>query len=137
MSRSFVCRVKTAVIVYRSPWWPGRTTTIVADAANNSRCFSGSSFRDNSDYDDPDQFRGPGGLTGRQLFEKVQESVKMDAKYYYADDNTTEDAAMNPSKMSVKELRKVLDIHCVDHSDCLEKSELIQRVEKLQRKYNF
>ena len=65
-----------------------------------------SSTNHNNDSDDPDVFRGPGGMTGRELFEKVQETVRLDKKYGIknhpppSDDKRTKDSASNKSNQS-------------------------------------
>ena len=99
------------------------------------------------DKEDPDNFRGPGGLTARELFQKVQESAGRDAQYaeHVVKDTSRKfnaaSAAEHPEKnqrtqndlhdCSVKELRSILDTHSVDHSDCFEKSELVRRVRSI------
>ena len=103
-----------------------------------SRC-SSSSSRDGSG-EDPDEYRGPGGLTATEIFKKVQESAGRDKAYsesimddlqreFHAAEETKEREEMrnSPDNMSVRELREALDAHSVDHSDCFEKSDLIQR----------
>mmetsp|Transcript_6563 Transcript_6563/g.8871 ORF Transcript_6563/g.8871 Transcript_6563/m.8871 type:complete len:143 (-) Transcript_6563:213-641(-) len=103
--------------------------------------------------EDPDKYRGPGGLTARQIFQAVQESNKRDAdaaadlfasaealsgqkksensaagtknfhKMNTFDDNRLE-------KMSAKDLCALLKEHSIDYHDCLEKRDLISRVKE-------
>lgn len=94
-----------------------------------------------------DEYRGPGGLTASELFKKVQESAGRDREYAETimeelhteweatekDTSGTEKHIIeeNPSDMSVRELRDVLDANSVDHSDYFEKADLIQLVRDL------
>lgn len=96
------------------------------------------SFGSNSSSsEDPDEFRGPGGLTARQIFQKVQDSADQDAKYAknIIDELEEEYSARvkrpNPTDMSVKELKQVLEDNSVDHNDYFEKSDLVQLVKDI------
>ena len=103
-----------------------------------------------SNGDDPDSFKGPGGLSARQIFEAVQHSVEKDT-YQYGDEygesinpspphnqyqrkETQQDAfvkkpvGIEPETMNVKELRELLTKHSIDYSDCFEKNDLVERV---------
>ena len=97
--------------------------------------------------EDPDEYRGPGGLTATEIFKKVQESAGKDKEYsesildsLHKELDAAEEARKrneirkSPSNMSVKELREILDTHSVDHSDCFEKSDLIQRARDVMDK---
>ena len=99
------------------------------------------SFGSNSSSsEDPDEFRGPGGLTARQIFQKVQDSADQDAKYAknIIDELEEEYSARvkrpNPTDMSVKELKQVLEDNSVDHNDYFEKSDLVQLVKDITDK---
>ena len=99
------------------------------------------SFGSNSSSsEDPDEFRGPGGLTARQIFQKVQDSADQDAKYAkniideLEEEYSARIAKQNPMDMSVKELKEVLEDNSVDHSDYFEKSDLVQLVKDITDK---
>jgi len=71
------------------------------------------SFGSNSSSsEDPDEFRGPGGLTARQIFQKVQNSADRDAKYAkkmideLEEEHSARIARQNPMDMSVTELKQ-------------------------------
>mmetsp|Transcript_37039 Transcript_37039/g.80628 ORF Transcript_37039/g.80628 Transcript_37039/m.80628 type:complete len:141 (-) Transcript_37039:201-623(-) len=122
------CAIAVQPKLFRSP-------TPLRNKKEGPRCFSvGGS------WEDPDEYRGPGGLTATEIFKKVQESAGKDKEYsesildnLHKEFDAAEEARKrneirkSPSNMSVKELREVLDTHSVDHSDCFEKSDLIQR----------
>ena len=101
------------------------------------------SFGSNSSSsEDPDEFRGPGGLTARQIFQKVQDSADRDAKYAKNMIDELEEEyeysarikRQNPMDMSVKELKQVLEANSVDHSDYFDKSDLVQLVKDITDK---
>jgi len=97
-----------------------------------------------SEGEDPDKFKGPGGLSGRQIFQAVQESVEKDSHQYgedYAepinrhqsegaqqDGFVQKPVKIEPEKMSIKDLRELLMKHSIDYSDCFEKHDLVERV---------
>ena len=100
------------------------------------------SFGSSSSSEDPDEFRGPGGLTARQIFQKVQDSADRDALYakkmvdeleeeysaFAAANNDVETMQQDPMDMSVRQLKQVLEANSIDHSDYYEKSDLVQLV---------
>ena len=105
----------------------------------SSSCREVRSFGSNSSSsEDPDEFRGPGGLTARQIFQKVQDSADRDAKYAknmideLKEEYSVRTKRKNPMDMSVKELKQVLEDHSVDHSDYFEKSDLVQLVKDIK-----
>ena len=89
--------------------------------------------------DDPDSFRGPGGLTGRELFELTQRAAARDAEHYGAAARgaaaaRARAAAATPwqggdhaASLSVRELQERLDLLDVKYDDCVEKRELVER----------
>ena len=88
------------------------------------------------------EYRGPGGLTASEIFEKVQDSANRDAQFAkkIAENLQTEsveeqdDATQkNPKDMSVKELIEVPDRHSVDRDGCFEKEDLVKRVQTIAK----
>mmetsp|Transcript_13688 Transcript_13688/g.19161 ORF Transcript_13688/g.19161 Transcript_13688/m.19161 type:complete len:149 (-) Transcript_13688:679-1125(-) len=100
---------------------------------------------------DPDEFRGPGGLTARQIFQAVQESKERDAAtaadfFVAAATASKESNYKDPTveskdfiltndmkeillqKMSTGELCSLLQKHSIHYNDCLEKKDLVARV---------
>lgn len=108
------------------------------------------SFGSGSSSEDPDEFRGPGGLTARQIFQKVQDSADRDALYAKkmvdeleeeysasaATSNDVETTQRDPMDMSVRQLKQVLDAKAIDHSDYYEKSDLVQLVRDIMNSSN-
>ena len=95
-----------------------------------------------SGSDDPDVFRGPGGLTGRELFELTQRAAARDAQHYGTTGAGAGDAATararaaaatpwqggdHAASLSVRELQERLDLLDVKYDDCVEKAELVER----------
>ena len=128
----------------------GRREIACSSVWRTCACPLGSSCRkvrrsfgsNSSSSEDPDEFRGPGGLTARQIFQKVQDSADQDAKYAKNIIDELEEeyeysariAKQNPMDMSVKELKQVLEDNSVDHSDYFEKSDLVQLVKDITDK---
>ena len=75
--------------------------------------------------DDPDTFKGPGGLTGRQIFAAVQDSVRRDQQARGATPPSSHDISnrskSNVKYLSVRELKERLSALEVAHADCLDK----------------
>jgi hypothetical protein len=82
--------------------------------------------------EDPDLYKGPGGLTARQIFQAVRDGGKAKAAPTQAKSSSTDTQPFDT--MSSKELRQVLKEHNVDFRDCFEKCELIKRAEKTVRR---
>ena len=87
---------------------------------------------------DPDAFFGPGGLSARQIFDKVQQSRAKEAnaarEQQQAEAQQRQKASgrvlksdADLSAASSKELREALVAHGVDVSDCFERSDLLSR----------
>lgn len=126
----------------------------------------------NGDDDELKSYRGPGGLSGEQLFDAVRKSVEMDAKFDKAakeaaanggyrdppEESTTKSKAstasskqnresfpksqrdplqdvplptdMEISLWKVRELRALLHSKGIPYEDCLEKHDLIRRIQE-------
>ena len=84
---------------------------------------------------DPDAYFGPGGLSARQIFEKVQQGRAKEAtraRQEQASDSAqpANAAALSEAdleKASSKELRSMLDGKAVDCSDCFERADLLAK----------
>lgn len=75
--------------------------------------------------DDPDIYRGPGGLTARQIFEKIQQGKEKDN--LKTPENNPGDDIPNVNDLSIRELQEALQQKGIDYSDCIEKVELVER----------
>ena len=73
-----------------------------------------------------DSYFGPGGLSARQIFEKVNESRAKEAAHAAASDKSNDDEEEIQSASS-KTLRDSLIARNVDVSDCFERSCLVTR----------
>lgn len=130
-------------------------------------CFR--TFGTSKEEEDPDHFVGPGGLTARQIYQAVQDSLQRDEAAYdrmqprtaaaarenkqsdvkqkkeMPNDSASSDShasgqrkekpisasslSKEPQNMNVKELKNLLSEHYIDYQDCLEKQELVDRVQ--------
>ena len=109
--------------------------------------------------DDPDQYKGPGGLTAREIFQRVQAAETADRQFYkekFQDQSAASlhekqrprpteaervkrGASANPASqgqyLSVKELKERLTELGVPHHDCLDKEALVERYSEAAIKY--
>jgi len=87
-----------------------------------------------------DTYKGPGGLTARQIFQRVQQGQHEGDVYWQEEqgasplpgDNADESEQV-PEDMSIKELQACFQASDIDYSDCIEKVDLIQRYKEMQR----
>ena len=86
--------------------------------------------------EDPDSYYGPGGLSARQIFEKVNESrakeaaaarIRVARQKKQQTPPPTRLSEQDLANASSKELRQMLVARSVDVSDCFERADLVAR----------
>ena len=136
--------------------WEWRALSIQARPRTEIIAF----FSSSSHSDDPDIFRGPGGLTGRQIFEAVQRSVHRDEEFKRNDNDsnsgfsrhnrsnnrTTSRRGENTSVagpneeililMSVRDLKDIAAENSIEITDCYDKEALVSRIVSFFRSHS-
>ena len=140
--------------------WKWRALSIQARPRTEIIAF----FSSSSHSDDPDIFRGPGGLTGRQIFEAVQRSVHRDEAFQRNDNDSnsngdsgfsrrnrsnnrttfhrgenTSVAGPNEESMMLMSVRDIKDIaadNSIEITDCYDKEALVSRIVSFFRSHS-